>query len=105
MRFVEEFRDPDASRRLADAIAARATRRFRVMEVCGGQTHAILAHGIDVLVAPAIELLHGPGCPVCVTPVETLDHALRIATEGGLEVIMGVCIRATDIRLQREERE
>jgi len=83
VKFVDEFRDAEAARRLSDRIAARATRRWRVMEVCGGQTHAILAHGIDEQVSPAIELLHGPGCPVCVTPVETLDRAMQIAAEGG----------------------
>ncbi len=75
MRFVDEYRDPDLARRLADAVLARASRRWTVMEVCGGQTHAILASGLDALVRERVELLHGPGCPVCVTPLETLDRA------------------------------
>jgi hydrogenase expression/formation protein HypD len=79
VRFVEEFRDPGLARDLAAAIRRRASRRWTVMEVCGGQTHAILQHGLDELLVPEVTLLHGPGCPVCVTPLETLDHALALA--------------------------
>ena len=74
MRFVEEYRDARLARTLASAIRRRATRTWTIMEVCGGQTHAILQYGLDELVAPAVSLLHGPGCPVCVTPLETLDQ-------------------------------
>lgn len=81
MRYVDEYRDPDAARRVADAILRRATRRWTVMEVCGGQTHSILASGLDVLIAERVELLHGPGCPVCVTPVDTLERAHRLAED------------------------
>jgi hydrogenase expression/formation protein HypD len=81
MKFVDEFRDPRAATALAQRILGRATRRWTIMEVCGGQTHAILAHGLDSLVEERIELLHGPGCPVCVTPLETLDRAQRLAVE------------------------
>jgi hydrogenase expression/formation protein HypD len=80
MKLVDEYRDPALVHALAARIAARATRRWTVMEVCGGQTHAILEHGLDALVERSVTLLHGPGCPVCVTPLETLDHAFRIAT-------------------------
>jgi len=80
VRLVDEYRDPALVHALAARIAARATRRWTVMEVCGGQTHAILAHGLDALVEESVTLLHGPGCPVCVTPLATLDHAFRIAT-------------------------
>ncbi len=79
MRYVDEFRDPDAVRRLADAVLARASRSWTLMEVCGGQTHSILSSGIDALIAERVELLHGPGCPVCVTPLETLDRAQALA--------------------------
>jgi hydrogenase expression/formation protein HypD len=79
VRFVDEYREPDAVLRAVDVLTRRATRRWRIMEVCGGQTHAILAHGLDALLADAVELLHGPGCPVCVTPLETLDRALALA--------------------------
>jgi hydrogenase expression/formation protein HypD len=79
VRFVEEYRDPHLARALADTIRRRATRPWTIMEVCGGQTHAIVQYGLDELVAPAVSLLHGPGCPVCVTPLETLDLAVAIA--------------------------
>jgi hydrogenase expression/formation protein HypD len=81
MKLLDEYRDPALVRALAARVSARATRRWTVMEVCGGQTHSILEHGLDALVGERVELLHGPGCPVCVTPLETLDLAFRIATE------------------------
>ena len=81
MRLVDEFRDPALIRALAKRIVQRASRRWTVMEVCGGQTHSIVENGLDELIADAITLLHGPGCPVCVTPLETLDRARRIAVE------------------------
>lgn len=83
MRFVEEYRDPALMRGIAAAIVRRARRRWTIMEVCGGQTHAIVEHGLDQLIAPTVELLHGPGCPVCVTPLETLDRAAALAEEAG----------------------
>lgn len=79
MRFVDEYRDPVEVRRLAERVLRRASRPWTIMEVCGGQTHAILAGGLDALLAPRVTLLHGPGCPVCVTPLETLDRALALA--------------------------
>ncbi|MGH0030196.1 MAG: hydrogenase formation protein HypD [Myxococcota bacterium] len=79
MRYVDEYRDPSAVKRLVEALLARATRRWTLMEVCGGQTHSILASGLDGLIGDRVELLHGPGCPVCVTPLETLDRARALA--------------------------
>jgi hydrogenase expression/formation protein HypD len=79
MRYISEYRDPAAAKALAEAILKRASRRWTVMEVCGGQTHAILKYGIDTLIAEKIELVHGPGCPVCVTAVELIDKAVEIA--------------------------
>jgi hydrogenase expression/formation protein HypD len=79
MRFVDEFRDPAAAHAYARAIAAVATRPWTLMEVCGGQTHAIVRFGIDQLLPEGITLLHGPGCPVCVTSIELVDRALAIA--------------------------
>lgn len=84
MRFVDEYRDPAAVLRAVADAKRLATRPWRIMEVCGGQTHAILAHGIDALLEGAVELLHGPGCPVCVTPLETLDRALAVAERQGV---------------------
>ena len=79
MKHLQEFRDPVLARRLLDEIAATVTRPWVIMEICGGQTHAIMRHGIDQLLPAQITLVHGPGCPVCVTPLETIDRALAIA--------------------------
>jgi hydrogenase expression/formation protein HypD len=83
MKFREEYRDPVAARRFADAIARITTRPWKIMEVCGGQTHAIVRYGIDQLLPPEITLIHGPGCPVCVTPVDYIDKAIEIAGRPG----------------------
>ena len=79
MRYLSEYRDPEQVRRLADAIHAATTRPWSIMEICGGQTHAIIRFGLDELLPKEITLIHGPGCPVCVTPVEILDKAAAIA--------------------------
>ena len=79
MKYLDEFGDPTLARSLLAEITAATTRPWAVMEVCGGQTHSIIRHGIDQLLPEAIELIHGPGCPVCVTPLEIIDRALRIA--------------------------
>ena len=79
MKYLDEFRDPRLARRLLDEIRATVTRPWVIMEICGGQTHSIMRHGIDRLLPPEITLVHGPGCPVCVTPLETIDRALAIA--------------------------
>ncbi len=80
MKYIDEYRDPDAARRYADLLAATVTRPWTIMEVCGGQTHAIVRFGVDDLLPPNVTLLHGPGCPVCVTPLEQIDRALAIAS-------------------------
>jgi len=79
VKFIDEYRDAVAVRRFARAIARITTREWALMEICGGQTHAIVKYGVDELLPPQIELLHGPGCPVCVTPVELIDKAIEIA--------------------------
>jgi hydrogenase expression/formation protein HypD len=79
VRYLDEFRDPTLARKLLDAIAASATRRWTIMEVCGGQTHSIIRDGLDQLLADQVEFIHGPGCPVCVTPLEMIERALAIA--------------------------
>ncbi|MGE0758008.1 MAG: hydrogenase formation protein HypD [Pirellulaceae bacterium] len=84
MKFQDEYRDPDAAERLRRAIHAVTTRRWTIMEVCGGQTHTILKYGLDELLPSAIELVHGPGCPVCVTPAEMIDRALELASQPGV---------------------
>lgn len=79
MKYLDEFRDPVAARALVDNIRRISTRPWTVMEVCGGQTHAIIRNGIDQLLEGAVEFIHGPGCPVCVTPLEMIDRGLEIA--------------------------
>ncbi len=79
MRYLDEYRDGEASRRLLDAIAGAATRPWTIMEVCGSQTHSFLKYGIDQMLPANISLIHGPGCPVCVTPVEIIDQAIALA--------------------------
>ncbi|MCE5302897.1 MAG: hydrogenase formation protein HypD [Planctomycetaceae bacterium] len=79
MKFLDEYRDADTVRRLADAIAQATTRPWSIMEICGGQTHAILRFGLDEMLPRAITLIHGPGCPVCVTPIEMIDKAVAVA--------------------------
>ncbi|MDX2473956.1 MAG: hydrogenase formation protein HypD [Candidatus Krumholzibacteria bacterium] len=79
MKHLDEFRDPKLARRLLAEIAATVTQPWFIMEICGGQTHSIMRHGIDQLLPEEISLVHGPGCPVCVTPLETIDRALAIA--------------------------
>jgi hydrogenase expression/formation protein HypD len=79
MKYLSEYRDPQAALRLIDDIGRLVTRPWALMEVCGGQTHALLRHGIDQLLPEQIELIHGPGCPVCVTPIEVIDKALALA--------------------------
>lgn len=79
MRYLDEFGDPQLARAQLDAIAETVTRPWGLMEVCGGQTHAIVRNGIDQLLPEQVRLIHGPGCPVCVTPLETIDKALAIA--------------------------
>jgi len=84
VKFVDEYRDPTRARELQHEIARVTTRPWTIMEVCGGQTHAIVRYSIDSLLPGAITLVHGPGCPVCVTPVEMIDRAVRIAGEPGV---------------------
>ena len=84
MRYLDEFSDPGLARRLLDEIHAATTRPWAMMEVCGGQTHSIIRHGIDQLLPDGVEMIHGPGCPVCVTPLEIIDRALAIAAQPGV---------------------
>ncbi|MGR8940709.1 MAG: hydrogenase formation protein HypD [Gammaproteobacteria bacterium] len=84
MKYLQEYRDPATAKKLVAAIQTTATRPWKIMEVCGGQTHSALKYGIDQLLDGAIELIHGPGCPVCVTPIEYLDKALAIAQIPGV---------------------
>ncbi|HUP05359.1 MAG TPA: hydrogenase formation protein HypD [Bryobacteraceae bacterium] len=79
MKYVDEFRNGALARKLIAEIRRAATRPWTIMEICGGQTHSIVRYGLDELLPPEIELAHGPGCPVCVTPLESLDRAHALA--------------------------
>ncbi len=79
MKYVDEYRDADAAAKYASAIAQLTTRPWTIMEICGGQTHAIVKYGIDELLPANVTLVHGPGCPVCVTPIELIDKAVELA--------------------------
>lgn len=79
MRYVDEYRDEATARKLFEAIRRRTTRPWTLMEICGGQTHTLVKFGIDEMLPPAITLVHGPGCPVCVTPLELIDRAVALA--------------------------
>ncbi len=84
MKYLNEFRDGDLSQKLARDIKQITTRPWALMEVCGGQTHSIIRNGIDQLLPEEIELIHGPGCPVCVTPLALIEQALAIASQPGV---------------------
>lgn len=84
MKFIDEYRDPAMAARLVTEIRRTVTRNWVIMEICGGQTHTLMRYGIDDLLPPEVELVHGPGCPVCVTPLEIVDKAVEIAARPGL---------------------
>ncbi len=84
MKYLDEYRDQRLAARLVEEIRRAATRPWTLMEVCGGQTHSIVKYGIDELLPAGVELVHGPGCPVCVTPLEMIDRAHAIARRPGV---------------------
>ncbi len=84
MKYLDEYRDAAGAKRLAQEIARAAKHPWTIMEVCGGQTHAIVKFGIDELLPPTVTLVHGPGCPVCVTPLEIIDKGIEIASRPGV---------------------
>ncbi len=86
MKYVDEYRDAELGRALSTEIAAIAEpgRHYKVMEVCGGHTHAIYKYGIDDLLPANVELVHGPGCPVCVIPMGRVDDGIALAREPGV---------------------
>ncbi|MEQ9145887.1 MAG: hydrogenase formation protein HypD [Parvibaculaceae bacterium] len=101
MKFADEFRDKALAERYIAAIAEIVTRPWNIMEVCGGQTHAIIQYGIDALLPREINLIHGPGCPVCVTPTAYIDKAIEIA---GLEDVI-FCTYGDMIRVPGSVRD
>jgi hydrogenase expression/formation protein HypD len=80
MKYIDEYRDSKLVRAATEELARVATRPWVLMEICGGQTHTLMRYAIDELLPPGIEMVHGPGCPVCVTPLETVNKAIRIAS-------------------------
>ncbi|HKZ84652.1 MAG TPA: hydrogenase formation protein HypD [Anaerolineae bacterium] len=84
MKYLDEYRDAELVRKGLDEIRRTVTRPWSLMEICGGQTHSIMRHGLDELLPPEITLIHGPGCPVCVTPIELIDKAIAIASQPGV---------------------
>jgi hydrogenase expression/formation protein HypD len=101
VKYLDEYRDPEVARKLFDEIDRLTTQHWVMMEVCGGQTHSIIRNGIDKLLNDNIELVHGPGCPVCVTPLDTIDKALAIASSG--DVIF--CSFGDMLRVPGSERD
>src|SRR5579859_4266755 len=79
MKYLDEYRDAELARKLTAEIRRTVTRPAVLMEICGGQTHSIVKYGLDQMLPPEVELVHGPGCPVCVTPLEMIDRAHFIA--------------------------
>jgi hydrogenase expression/formation protein HypD len=86
MKFVDEYRDAARAQEFAEILRRTVTRPWIIMEICGGQTHAIVKFGLDELLPRAVTLVHGPGCPVCVTPLELIDRAIALATQPGVTV-------------------
>jgi hydrogenase expression/formation protein HypD len=84
MQYVDEYRDPKIAKAIVERIARKVSQPWVLMEVCGGQTHTLMRYGIDELLPKQVELVHGPGCPVCVTPLEMVDRAIRIASLPGV---------------------
>ena len=84
MKYLTEFRSGEIAQRIAREIHQVTTRPWKIMEVCGGQTHSIIKNGIDQMLPAGVEMVHGPGCPVCVTPLELIDKALAIAAQPGV---------------------
>jgi len=81
MKYLDEFRDPKIAKQILTEIESTVTKPWVIMEICGGQTHSIIKNGIDQILPKEIELVHGPGCPVCVTPLEIIDKAIEIASK------------------------
>ena len=103
MRYVDEFRDQRLARGLAQTIAAEAdpAREYRLMEFCGGHTHAIFRYGVQDLMPPNVRFIHGPGCPVCVLPMARIDHAIALAARHGVTL----CTYADLMRVPASERK
>jgi hydrogenase expression/formation protein HypD len=87
MKYIDEYRDESIARALVSEITQRASKPWALMDVCGGQTHTLMRYGIDELLPAGIQLVHGPGCPVCVTPLERIDKAIEIASRSNTTLV------------------
>lgn len=87
MKYLDEYRDARIARALAAEVRRRSSRPWVLMEICGGQTHTLVRYGIDELLRGSVELVHGPGCPVCVTPLEMIDRAIDLARRPDLTLV------------------
>jgi hydrogenase expression/formation protein HypD len=87
LKYIDEYRDERLARTLAAEIARQVTRPWVLMEICGGQTHTLMRYGIDELLPSCLELVHGPGCPVCVTALETIDQAIQLASRPDVTMV------------------
>ncbi len=103
MKYIDEFRDQRLARGMAEAIAAEADpgREYRLMEFCGGHTHAIFRYGVQDLMPPNVRFIHGPGCPVCVLPMARIDHAIALAARHGVTL----CTYGDLMRVPASERK
>ena len=86
MKFVDEYREPERCQKIVDEIRVVATRTWTLMEVCGGQTHGLLRDGIDTALDGVVRLIHGPGCPVCVTPLEAIHRAIDLSQRDDIAI-------------------
>ncbi|VVM06150.1 hydrogenase formation protein HypD, partial [Methylacidimicrobium tartarophylax] len=98
MKLLTEYRDPELVRTILARISQRLTRPWRIMEVCGGQTHNLVKYGILSLLPKAIQLIHGPGCPVCVTSLRRIDQAVELAERGVILCSYGDMLRVPGSR-------
>src|ERR1700746_2642567 len=87
MKFIDEYRDAGIARGLLAEIAGAVRGNWVLMEICGGQTHTIMRYGLDELLPRSLGLVHGPGCPVCVTPLETIDKAINLASRSDVILV------------------
>src|ERR1700683_1356621 len=87
MKYLDEYRDEKIAHGIVTELGRRTTRPWVLMEICGGQTHTLMRYGIDEILPRGIELVHGPGCPVCVTSLETIDKAIQIASRSDVTLI------------------
>ena len=98
MKYLSEYRDKDTVERLLREIKKTVTKPWTLMEICGGQTHSLVKNGILDMIFPEITMVHGPGCPVCVTPVEMIDKAVSLAEQGYTICSFGDMLRVPDPR-------